>query len=53
MKLAVYHAEACDNAKFLGAIEKSSHGIYLEGPATMKVLINHLKFKYIKFTMDS
>ena len=25
-----YHVEAADNAKFLGAIEKSSHAIYLE-----------------------
>ena len=28
--------EAADNAKFLGAIEKSSHAIYLEDPAFMK-----------------
>ena len=31
-----YHVEAADNAKFLGAIEKTSHSIYLEDPAQMK-----------------
>lgn len=31
-----YHVEAADNAKFLGAIEKSSHSIYLEDPQQMK-----------------
>jgi dynein heavy chain len=31
-----YHVEAADNAKFLGAIEKSSHSIYLEDPENMK-----------------
>lgn len=28
--------EAADNAKFLGAIEKTSHSIYLEDPGQMK-----------------
>ena len=31
-----YHVEAADNAKFLGAIEKTSHSIYLEDPADLK-----------------
>ena len=30
VRITRYHVEACDNAKFLGAIEKSSHAIYLE-----------------------
>ena len=30
MKLARYHVEACDNAKYLGATEQYSHRIYLE-----------------------
>ena len=30
MKIATYHVEACDNAKFLGATEKFSHAVYLE-----------------------
>ena len=36
MKITRYHVEAVDNAKFLGAIERSSHAIYLENPANMK-----------------
>ena len=36
MKITRYHVEAVDNAKFLGAIERSSHAIYLEDPANMK-----------------
>ena len=35
-KITKYHVEAADNAKFLGAIEKTSHSIYLEDPAQMK-----------------
>ncbi|CAB4063578.1 DNAH [Lepeophtheirus salmonis] len=35
-RITKYHVEAADNAKFLGAIEKSSHAIYLEDPAHMK-----------------
>ncbi|XP_059081897.1 dynein axonemal heavy chain 5-like [Tigriopus californicus] len=35
-RITKYHVEAADNAKFLGAIEKSSHSIYLEDPAHMK-----------------
>ena len=30
MKIASYHVESCDNAKFLGATEKFSHAVYLE-----------------------
>ena len=30
MKIAHYHVEACDNAKYLGATEQYSHRIYLE-----------------------
>ena len=30
MKIAHYHVEACDNAKYLGATEMCSHAIYLE-----------------------
>ena len=36
MKITRYHVESVDNAKFLGAIERSSHAIYLEDPANMK-----------------
>ena len=36
LKITRYHVEAVDNAKFLGAIERSSHAIYLENPANMK-----------------
>ena len=36
LKITRYHVEAVDNAKFLGAIERSSHAIYLEDPANMK-----------------
>ena len=35
-KINKYHVEAADNAKFLGAIEKTSHSIYLEDPQQMK-----------------
>ena len=35
-RITKYHVEAADNAKFLGAIEKTSHSIYLEDPAQMK-----------------
>ena len=35
-RITKYHVEAADNAKFLGAIEKSSHSIYLEDPDQMK-----------------
>ena len=31
-RITKYHVEAADNAKFLGAIEKTSHSIYLEDP---------------------
>ena len=31
-----YHVEAAGNAKFLGAIEKTSHSIYLEDPSELK-----------------
>ena len=30
VKVARYHFESCDNAKFLGAMEKYVHAIYLE-----------------------
>ena len=30
VRVARYHFEACDNAKFLGAMEKYVHAIYLE-----------------------
>ena len=30
MKIAHYHVEACDNAKYLGATEACIHRIYLE-----------------------
>ena len=30
MKIATYHVESCDNAKYLGATEKFSHAVYLE-----------------------
>ena len=36
LKITRYHVEAVDNAKFLGAIERSSHAIYLENPGNMK-----------------
>ena len=35
-RITKYHVEAADNAKFLGAIEKTSHSIYLEDPADLK-----------------
>jgi hypothetical protein len=35
-RITKYHVEAADNAKFLGAIEKTSHSIYLEDPGQMK-----------------
>ena len=35
LKITRYHVEAIDNAKFLGAIEKSSHSIYLQDPYQM------------------
>ena len=30
MKIARYHVESCDNAKYLGATERYSHAVYLE-----------------------
>ena len=42
LKITRYHVEARDNAKFLGAIEKSSHAIYLEDPSTMNVSLMRL-----------
>jgi hypothetical protein len=39
VRITRYHVEACDNAKFLGAIEKSSHAIYLEVSNICKMLI--------------
>ena len=35
-RITKYHVEAADNAKFLGAIEKTSHSIYLEDPSELK-----------------
>ena len=30
VQVAKYHFESCDNAKFLGAMEKFVHAVYLE-----------------------
>ena len=35
-RITKYHVEAADNAKFLGAIEKTSHSIYLEDPGQVR-----------------
>ena len=37
MKIATYHVEACDNAKYLGATEKFSHAVYLEVGANVVI----------------
>ncbi|XP_023348445.1 dynein heavy chain 5, axonemal, partial [Eurytemora carolleeae] len=42
VRITRYHVEACDNAKFLGAIERSSHAIYLEDPYNMKTPLMRL-----------
>ena len=42
LKITRYHVEAVDNAKFLGAIEKYCHPIYIEDPANMKAHIRRL-----------
>lgn len=36
MKIARYHVESCDNAKYLGATERYSHAVYLEVMKDMK-----------------
>ena len=41
-RITKYHVEAADNAKFLGAIEKTSHSIYLEDPSELKGKIQNL-----------
>ena len=48
-RITKYHVEAADNAKFLGAIEKTSHSIYLEDPSELKgeLLFPFLTFKII------
>ena len=30
VRVAKYHFESCDNAKFLGAMERYVHAVYLE-----------------------
>ena len=41
-----YHVEAADNAKFLGAIEKTSHSIYLEDPSELKGISYFLIYSF-------
>ena len=44
MKIARYHVEACDNAKYLGATERYSPSIYLEEPKAMKTPLTRLLY---------
>ena len=46
-RITKYHVEAADNAKFLGAIEKTSHSIYLEDPSELKGKLTNILFKII------
>ena len=52
-RITKYHVEAADNAKFLGAIEKTSHSIYLEDPSELKgeLLFSFLAFILSKFIL--
>ena len=44
MRIAHYHVEACDNAKYLGATERYSHAVYLENPGRMKPFLMRLLY---------
>ena len=48
-RITKYHVEAADNAKFLGAIEKTSHSIYLEDPSELK---GELLFPFLAFILS-
>ena len=45
-RITKYHVEAADNAKFLGAIEKTSHSIYLEDPSELKGISYFLIYSF-------
>ena len=55
-RITKYHVEAADNAKFLGAIEKTSHSIYLEDPSELKgksliIIVNNASYPCYKLLL--